>query len=376
MAKRKPTSTDGEDTATAAKNNEASDAKATKTKPHWFIRGILLVAVFLVGVHFGGNHYLSLQGYGSDDHDAIDDFILRDLLPAVNETFDSLMAQYYANTTSDGKATSESTHLRPGQIFKTTAKDPTDPDSKIQPKHPVVMVPGFITGGLEIWSAEKCLSSMFRQAIWGGNSMARAFLQDKECWLRHVALNAMTGQDPEGDEIKIRPQQGFEAADYFIAGFWIFGKLIQNLADVGYLPINMAMMTYDWRMAYPLLEERDGFFTDLKLKIERMVEVNGGEKAVMIGHSMGNIVIMFFLRWVTESKENGGGGGGKDWVERHIEGFVNIGGPMLGVPKAVSAIVSGEMRETALLGKLGPLLETVSCFSSLVWFSLFLDVRL
>ena len=72
---------------------------------------------------------------------------------------------------------------------------------------------------------------------------------------------------------------------------------------------------------------------------------------------MGNCLIFFFLRWVSEPKESGGGGGGTNWVERYVHSFVNIGGPLLGVPKAVSAILSGEMQETAVLGKMGDLLE-------------------
>ena len=118
----------------------------------------------------------------------------------------------------------------------------------------------------------------------------------------------------------------------------------------------MDMMTYDWRLAYPLLEARDGFLTDFRLKVERYVQKTG-QKAVLLGHSMGNLVVLFFLRWVTEPTERGGGDGGEDWVERHIESFVNVGGPLLGVPKALSAILSGEMEETAVLGKLGDLLE-------------------
>ena len=183
-----------------------------------------------------------------------------------------------------------------------------------------------------------------------------AFLADRNCWMKHVALEPLTGMDPAGGEIKVRPQTGFEAADYFISGFWILSKLIQSLADVGYDPSNMDMITYDWRMAFPLLEERDGFLTDFKLKVERMVEKNG-EKVVLLGHSMGNCLIFFFLRWVSEPKESGGGGGGTNWVERYVHSFVNIGGPLLGVPKAVSAILSGEMQETAVLGKMGDLLE-------------------
>lgn len=58
----------------------------------------------------------------------------------------------------------------------------------------------------------------------------------------------------------------------------------------------------------------------------------------------------YFLRWV-QSEE--GGKGGHDWTERHIASFVNIAGPMVGVPKALTAMLSGETRDTMNLGTVG-----------------------
>lgn len=58
----------------------------------------------------------------------------------------------------------------------------------------------------------------------------------------------------------------------------------------------------------------------------------------------------YFLRWV-QSPE--GGNGGEDWTERHIASFVNIAGPMMGVPKALAALLSGETRDTMSLGSFG-----------------------
>ena len=29
-------------------------------------------------------------------------------------------------------------------------------------------------------------------------------------------------------------RQGFESADYLVGGYWVWGKLIENLADIGY----------------------------------------------------------------------------------------------------------------------------------------------
>lgn len=58
----------------------------------------------------------------------------------------------------------------------------------------------------------------------------------------------------------------------------------------------------------------------------------------------------YFLKWV-ESKQ--GGNGGPNWTNDHIESFVNIAGPLLGVPKAVTSLISGETRDTMALGSFG-----------------------
>ena len=67
-------------------------------------------------------------------------------------------------------------------------------------------------------------------------------------------LNLTTGLDPTG--VKLRPAHGLGAADYLVGGYWVWGKIIANLADVGYDPSNMHMAAYDWRLAFPDLERR------------------------------------------------------------------------------------------------------------------------
>jgi phospholipid:diacylglycerol acyltransferase len=89
--------------------------------------------------------------------------------------------------------------------------------------------------------------------------MIQNFLADRNCWLQHLKLNATTGLDPEG--VKLRAASGFEAADYLIGSYWVWARLITNLADVGYDSSSMFMFSYDWRLAPNKLEERDGYFT-------------------------------------------------------------------------------------------------------------------
>ena len=35
-------------------------------------------------------------------------------------------------------------------------------------KHPVVFVPGIVTGGLELWQGRACAAGLFRKRLWGG----------------------------------------------------------------------------------------------------------------------------------------------------------------------------------------------------------------
>ncbi len=77
----------------------------------------------------------------------------------------------------------------------------------------------------------------FRQRMWGTLTMAQAFLLDKDCWFAHMALDPATGLDPPG--VKIRASGGLEAVDYLMPGYWVFGRLVEALAAIGYDHNNM-----------------------------------------------------------------------------------------------------------------------------------------
>lgn len=38
----------------------------------------------------------------------------------------------------------------------------------VKAKHPVVFVPGIVTGGLELWEGHQCAEGLFRKRLWGG----------------------------------------------------------------------------------------------------------------------------------------------------------------------------------------------------------------
>lgn len=213
----------------------------------------------------------------------------------------------------------------------------------IKAKHPVIMIPGVISTGLESWGTEEKSRQYFRKRLWGSWSMMRALVLDQASWKRHIMLDKETGLDPPG--IKLRAAQGFDATDFFITGYWIWNKILENLATIGYDPTNAFTAAYDWRLSYLNLEIRDQYFTRLKNYIE-VAKKTSGLKPVLVSHSMGSQVLFFFFKWV-EHKDYGGGG--PSWVNDHIDSWINISGCMLGAAKDIPAVLSGEMKDTAQL---------------------------
>ncbi|KAI9836160.1 MAG: hypothetical protein M1837_003448 [Sclerophora amabilis] len=213
----------------------------------------------------------------------------------------------------------------------------------VHAQHPVIMVPGVISTGLESWGTEEKSKQYFRKRLWGSWSMMRALVLDKASWKRHIMLDKITGLDPPG--IKLRAAQGFDAADFFVTGYWIWSKILENLATIGYDPTNSYTAAYDWRLSYSNLEVRDQYFSRLKAYIETSTHISG-KKTVIMSHSMGSQVLFYFFHWVESSSH---GNGGPRWVEDHIDSWINISGCMLGASKGLPAVLSGEMKDTAQL---------------------------
>ncbi|KAI7741171.1 hypothetical protein M8C21_019350 [Ambrosia artemisiifolia] len=217
------------------------------------------------------------------------------------------------------------------------------------PKHPVVFVPGIVTGGLELWEGHQCADGLFRKRLWGG--IFGELYKRPSCWLQHMSLDNITGLDPPG--IRVRPVSGLVAADYFAPGYFVWAVLIANFARVGYEEKNMYMAAYDWRLSFQNTQVRDQALSRLKSNIELMVEINGGEKAVIVPHSMGVLYFLHFMKWV-EAPAPMGGGGGPDWCAKHIKAVMNIGGPLLGAPKALAGLFSAEAKDIAFARGLAP----------------------
>ncbi|CAD5181320.1 unnamed protein product [Musa acuminata subsp. malaccensis] len=231
---------------------------------------------------------------------------------------------------------------------------PDPPGVKLQKeglkaKHPVVFVPGIVTGGLELWEGHQCADGLFRKRLWGG-TFGEVYKRPL-CWVEHMSLDNETGLDPPG--IRVRPVTGLVAADYFAPGYFVWAVLIANLARIGYEEKTMYMAAYDWRMSFQNTEVRDKMLSRIKSNIELMVSTNGGRKVVVIPHSMGVLYFLHFMKWV-EAPAPMGGGGGPNWCADHIKAVMNIGGPFLGVPKAVAGLFSAEAKDVAVARAIAP----------------------
>ncbi|KAH9973691.1 Lecithin:cholesterol acyltransferase-domain-containing protein [Lactifluus volemus] len=207
----------------------------------------------------------------------------------------------------------------------------------LEAKYPVVLIPGVISTSLESWSTSPEYRAFFRQKVWGGFPMISQVTFNREKWMSMLLLDPVTGLDPEG--VKVRASEGFDAASSFMMGYWIWSKVIENLAVVNYDTNNLVMAPYDWRLSMYNLEERDGYFSALKTTIEGLKK-RQKKKSVIVAHSMG---VTYFMKWV-ESPAHGQGG--PEWVENHIQAIISVAGTHLGVTKAMAALLSGEMKDT------------------------------
>ncbi|KAJ9141990.1 Lecithin [Coniochaeta hoffmannii] len=289
-------------------------------------------AIFLLGSLFG----IVIAGFFASSNDLIN-------LPDIGElSMDSLLDVLPAGLVKDMRdlVKGERDFLDTYDAFSVGLKARSEGMTAV---HPIVMIPGVISTGLESWGTSNVSRPFFRKRLWGSWSMMRALVLEKEVWKKHIMLDKQTGLDPPG--IKLRAAQGFDATDFFITGYWIWNKILENLASLGYDPTNSFTAAYDWRLSYANLEVRDRYFTRLRSYIETSVAFSG-KKVVLTSHSMGSQVLFYFFHWVASDQ---GGRGGDDWVERHVEAWINVSGCMLGAVKAVTAVLSGEMRDTAQL---------------------------
>jgi len=115
---------------------------------------------------------------------------------------------------------------------------------------------------------------------------------------------------PTGGGCKLRPDEGLDAiaslspgglhSQLLVGGTnTVYAWLIQWLADhLGYDVTNIVGLPYDWRLSPDKMQARDGFFTVTRRRMEAAVQANGGRPGIVVAHSMGNLILRYFLEWL------------------------------------------------------------------------------
>lgn len=218
-----------------------------------------------------------------------------------------------------------------------------DKDSSNRP--PIVLIPGLLSSRLIAWKNKKCRGPDIgvQDVVWLNlQKMVETTLYDKTCWIECLKLGK-NGSDPK--DCKVRPDEGLSAISELSPGNLyappatsIFTPLIKYLAELGYDTNTLLGSPYDWRLSPRELEKRDSFFTTLKFRLETVVKRHR-RPAIVIAHSMGNNLFLYFCDWLRLVDRPPMGH--RRWLRRHIFGFVGFAAPLLGAPIAIKSVLSG-----------------------------------
>lgn len=220
---------------------------------------------------------------------------------------------------------------------------------------PILIIPGFMSSGLEIkesssnrsWEGKRLwlnLSSIGISAMYFGKAQKRTVysssqdLDDgeedddeeetrqancKSAWLKHMMLGGDMESDAPG--IKVRAIPGLEGVDYLAPGAitshisYVFGPVIKVLEEKGYNSengsTNLMAAPYDWRLAPCTMEERDKYFTKTMACIEELYASNDSTPVVLLCHSLGCKVAHYLLNFALDSR-------GQSWIDKYVHTYM------------------------------------------------------
>ncbi|BFU23082.1 lecithin:cholesterol acyltransferase domain containing protein [Entamoeba histolytica HM-1:IMSS-B] len=107
----------------------------------------------------------------------------------------------------------------------------------------------------------------------------------------------------------------------------VYADIVDNLEMMGYIDTeDLQAAAFDWRF----ISQPDSWKKDLVNRIESTVK-NSENKVVLIGHSMGGLIIHNFLESMPQK-----------WIDTYISKVITISTPWAGSIKAVRALLSGD----------------------------------
>ena len=160
-------------------------------------------------------------------------------------------------------------------------------------------------------------------------------------------FHLLGANDTDPADCKLRPDEGLGAIGelspnhIFSPATSVYTPLIRFLSDeLGYDSNDIIPAPFDWRLAPSNIEIRDLFFTKLKQNIELNYHKNNRRiPVVVVTHSMGCLVFLYFLDWLRYI--NKPAGGYKKWVRTYIWSLIGYAVPLLGSPMSLKSVISG-----------------------------------
>mmetsp|Transcript_100989 Transcript_100989/g.324254 ORF Transcript_100989/g.324254 Transcript_100989/m.324254 type:complete len:806 (-) Transcript_100989:2-2419(-) len=218
---------------------------------------------------------------------------------------------------------------------------------------PILLVPGFISSRLDAVSSTICphwegrpiwislsrlgFQSMHGKGLWENPDPEHQTLKNK--WLQHLCLR---GPEEETPGVHLQAPDGLEGVKCLdpeslfgmaAEGSKLFGPIMKVLEECGYeAGKDFDAAPYDWRFAPSILQRRDGFYDRMATKVEALN--SRGTGVVLLGHSMGNKTISYFLEYAKRSK-------GQQWLDKNVYSWLAAGAPLLGAPQALRSTVQG-----------------------------------
>ncbi|XP_067905710.1 phosphatidylcholine-sterol acyltransferase isoform X1 [Heterodontus francisci] len=216
---------------------------------------------------------------------------------------------------------------------------PEDTNLKQSELPPLVIVPGHVGNRLEAklnkpalvhWLCMKRSSRYF--TLWLNLNMFLPIGID--CWIDNIRLvyNRTTKRTSNSPGVETRvPGFGKTYSVEYLDPLEVAGYLhtfVQFMVNTGYIrDETVRAAPYDWRVA---AYEQEEYFDKLKKMIEEMHRAYG-KPVYLLGHSMGNLYILHFLKEQPQ-----------EWKDKFIHGFISLGAPWGGTVKSLAVLTSGD----------------------------------
>lgn len=207
--------------------------------------------------------------------------------------------------------------------------------------HPIILVPGDggsqVEGRLNKTSTVHYICSKTSDWFTLWLNLQQMIPEFVDCWVDNMKLKynnlTRTSHDNDGVETRI---PGFgnsttvEWLDPSQRGFSIyFATIVSHLLPLGYVRgVNLHGAPYDFRKA---ANEHGDYFVKVKKLVEETYIVNGETPVILLTHSMGSPMMLYFLLNQSQS-----------WKSKYIRCLTTLAGPWGGTVRALKIFAVGD----------------------------------